>query len=386
MTDYLPRNIYEISDLFEDLVFMRAAKFVDDNEASKSEKMSLNPKGLQLLGNLGITSRIFRRWYQTTWGFESPSAWFEGETPRMELSKLYPDLTEGQAYISAQLLKGESDGVKVMPVLYEKKEIKKAGGLIAMGHGFLPKTPEARDHFHHLPPPNFDPEFKEFMSIIEDIEQDIVKGKVEELPKDFEARYWEIFWSDACITIPLNCGLSLSRDKLIFLGSSMRLILGQAIKEQKSIPNSYINFDRLFFEIWKVFQDLDQNLMSLESFLVKEEKSISAIIKEKNGLYSLNVYYQLGNLIDELLLFPADRYFGALECVWTDKMNFINDLVMGISLLNNNLKLPPPDKKLTVSQKKFQRFTDIEKGLDIYRIWFCPPTCFRVLPKFFNYF
>ena len=79
----------------------------------------------------------------------------------------------------------------------------------------------------------------------------------------------------------------------------------------------------------------------------KNRKSASDLMKISNGLYSLNVYYNLGNLLDELLLFPADRYFGAVECVWTDKMNFMNDLAVGIYLLNNNLKPPSLSVKLS---------------------------------------
>lgn len=230
--NFRPRTIYEMGELCEDLIFMRTEKFSDEKE-SDSKKLALNRAGVQLLGNLGIIGRIFRRWYQTTWGWESPSQWFKGETPRMELSKYYPDLKEGNTYVSAQLLKDRFGEAKVIPALYEIKEIKKSGGIINMGCNFIPKSLGGREHFQHLPAPNFDPEFKEFISLVEQIEGDIRREKIEKLSNDLEERYWQIFWTDALMTIPLNCGLKLSHDKLMAISSMTGIIIRQAIKEQK---------------------------------------------------------------------------------------------------------------------------------------------------------
>jgi len=388
MTDqFRPRDIYEMGEFFEDLLFMRTNKFSDEEAGANSKVVALSATGSQLLGRLGITGRIFRRWYQTTWGWDNPSQWFAGETPRMELCKRYPDLTNGDVYASTQLLQSAPDEIKVMPVLYEKKEIKNAKGIITMGFNFLPKTLEARSRFHQLSAPSFDPGFKEFANNIEAIEREVAKEKLEKLPIAFEARCWRVFWSDACITIPLNCGLKLSHNDLITIGSAMQLIVERAVKEQASIPASYINFDSLFSAIWEVFCSFDSALLPLELLRIGRGKSMSVLTSKAKGPYSLNVYYNLGNLFDELLLFPADRYFGACECVWTDKENFLNDLVTSFLLLNNDLQLPTVNNKLTKAQKLFRHATAIEeRSLDIYRIWFCPPTCFRILPKFVKYF
>ena len=383
--DYLPRDIYEFCDLFEDMLFMRTEKFLPDEP--QDQKISLNRAGLQLLGNLGITGRIFRRWYQTTWGWNNPSRHFEGETPRMELAGCYQGLSSGDAYVGVQMLQDELNNVKIVPAFYDKSEIDRFGGVFAFGRSFLPSTNEARAKFNLLPAPNYDPGFKEFVAIAKEIEDDIERNKIEELPKNLEERAWRVFWSDACMTIPLNCELKLPRRDLVELGSVTQIILELAIKEQKNKQDNYIYIDQVVAAVWGMFRKFDKRLLSMEELTAENQKSISLIVNKANGPYSLNVFYNFNNLLDELLLFPADRYFGAVECVWTDKMNFINDLAATISLLNNNLKPLSLDTKLTKEQKIFYQHTKIEeKNADIYRIWFSPMTCFRILPRFLKYF
>src|SRR3989344_7343942 len=150
--DYLPRDIYEFCDLFEDMLFMRTEKFLPDEP--QDQKISLNRAGLQLLGYLGITGRIFRRWYQTTWGWNNPSRHFEGETARMELAGRYQGLSSGDAYVGVQMLQDELNNVKIVPAFYDKSEIDRFGGVFAFGRSFFPSTTEARAKFHLLSAPN----------------------------------------------------------------------------------------------------------------------------------------------------------------------------------------------------------------------------------------
>jgi len=384
-TDYSSRDMYELSEFFEDMLFMRTEKFLPD---VTDREIHLSNTGLQLLGNLGITGRIFRRWYQTTWGWDSPSKYFQGETPRMELAGRYQNLTTGDAYVGVQMVQDElSNDVKIVPAMYNKQEIDQAGGIFALGQSFLPTMKDARYKFHLLPAPNYDPGFKEFVTAMEEIEGDIKREKIERLPENIEERMWRVFWSDACISIPLNCELKLSRENLIEMSSVIRIILELAIKEQKNTPAGYIYIDQVVAILWDMFREFDRRLLSMEDLTNQNSKSISSIVNKLNGPYSMNVFYNLNNFLDELLLFPADRYFGAVECVWTDKSNFMDDLAMTISLLNNDLKSPLSPAKLTQEQKKFYQNTNIEeKVTDIYKIWFSPMTCFRILPRFLNYF
>src|SRR3989338_6689661 len=111
-----------------------------------------------------------------------------------------------------------------------------------------------------------------------------------------------------------------------------------------------MSFDELFYNVWRICQDFDSKLLPLDKILVRDARTIPKILELENGEYSFSVYYNLTNLLDELFLFPADRYFGAVECVWIDK-------------------------------EKFPGININEKATDIYRLWFSPPTAFRILPR-----
>ena len=56
-TDYSSRDMYELSEFFEDMLFMRTEKFLPD---VTDREIHLSNTGLQLLGNLGITGRIWK--------------------------------------------------------------------------------------------------------------------------------------------------------------------------------------------------------------------------------------------------------------------------------------------------------------------------------------
>lgn len=382
MPEYIPRDIYEVAELFEDLLFMRTGKFSEPDPQEKP--FVLNKDGIELLGRLGIAGRIFRRWYQTTWGWDNPSKCFAGETPRMELARYHKGLVDGSAYVGLQLVKSESKGAKIVPSIYEE-EIQSAGGVFPMGLGFLPSTTEARRNFNQLPPPNFDPEFKNFASLIEVIGSEIEREEIEELPQNVEERAWQIFWPNVCMEILLNCELKIPHDALIAASSVFRSIVEYAIKEEGNSPDDYVDFTRLFDALWNFFRELDPRLLPIEEVATQDHQKTTKLMNRTNGPRSLKVFYNLGNLLDELLLFPADRYFGAVECVWTDKMNFLQDLATSAYLLNHDLKMSYP-KKLNKEQKKFWATGIEQKATDIYRIWFSPPTCFRILPRFLKYF
>ena len=380
-----PRDIYEMVEMFEDILFMRTEKFMEKDDSDLD--VALSSKSYFLLGSIGITGRIFRRWYQTTWGWNNSSRWFRGETPRMELAKRHKGLISGETYFSVQLVKDEQDNFKIIPSLYGKEEISKKYGIFDFGRSFLPTKIDGRENFHLLPPPNYDPGFKFFVNMLEETERDIEESKSEKLPSDTESRFWHVFWSDACITILLNCELDLSRHRLIEMSAMFRALLEGAILNQGSQSDDYISIDGIFNSVWKVFQQFDKKLLPLDEIISKSKNQTSHLLKKPTGPYSLNAFYNFGNLFDELLLFPADRYFGAVECVWTDQQNFLNDLMSSIYLLKNNLQPFRTNKTLTKEQKKFIDETNIqEKVEDIYRIWFAPPTYFRVLPRFLKYF
>lgn len=370
-----PRDENEMVELFEDLLFMRTEKFLG-REAGKKDR-DISSKDIDLLGTLGITGRIFRRWYQTTWHYHDfAPKHFSGMTPRQELSIRYPALSTGQAYISTELVK-MSTGPKVLPHFFTQNIIESVGSIFSYGKNELSrqKAPEGETI---LVSPSYDVGFKEFVSRMEEIEQDLKKYKITTLPEDSENRYWQIFWQDVPLTLALNSELDLPRKKIIELSVSFRFLFEAFAKRQGRNSGDFLSFDELFYNLWQICHNFDPKLLSLEELLFRNESAIPVILKMKNGVYSLSVYYNLTNILDELFLFPADRYFGAVECIWTDKESFLRDLMMTTQLLKNNLRLP------SLEGKDLPRYPELnieEKTTDIYRLWFSPPTAFRILPR-----
>lgn len=370
-----PRDENEMIELFEDLLFMRTEEFLG-HEADKKD-IGISSKDIELLGTLGITDRIFRRWYQTTWHYHDfAPKHFSGMTPRQELSIRYPSLATGHAYLSTELVKMNT-GSKVLPHFLTPNIMESIGSIFSYGKNELSQQ-KASAGETILVPPSYDVSFKEFVSRMEEIEQDIKKYKITTLPEDSEKRYWQIFWQDVPLTLALNSELDIKQKKLIELSVPLRFLFEAFAKRQGENSGDFLSFDELFYNVWQICQDFDPKLISLEKLLFRNDSDISGILELKNGQYSFSVYYNLTNILDELFLFPADRYFGAIECVWTDKESFLRDLMMTITLLKNNLKIPSSEKNY---DPKFPNLNIEEKTTDIYRLWFSPPTAFRILPR-----
>lgn len=365
----IPRNEYELCKIFEDLVFMKTEKFFS---SSRSEpKLNFTDKGLELLGTLGITGRIFRRWYQTNWGYNNPSRHFQGETPRQELSIRYPDLEKGLAYLTVELVRRESGQLGIVPHFFDKKSKEISKGLFTAGEDYETKNKTR----YKLSFPSYDPGFKEALSLIKTVDKEI-SGSIG-FPEDQESKYLNLFWEDVFLAIALNSEIDLPRDSLVEIASNIRIIFEKLIREQGTNRDNFISFDEAHYFIWQVLCHFDHKLLSQDILLGSHD--VKEILSYKNGEYSLTVHYTLTNNLDELLFFPADRYFGAVECVWTDKMHFMQDMFATTELLNNNLIMKTFDKR----SKRESRFESkmIEKASDPYSIWYAPCTAFRILPS-----
>lgn len=370
-----PRNEKELCQLFEDLLFMRTEKFLAREVGKKG--ITLSPENIDLLGALGITSRIFRRWYQTTWHYHDfASKHFSGMTPRQELSIRYPTLATGHTYISAEMVKMGAEP-KIIPHFFSQNMAEFTEGVFSYGKSQqLQKEKTAGKTI--LTSPSYDIGFKEFTLRMEEVEQDIKKYKIIQLSKISEKRYWQLFWHDTPITLALNSELKLPHDRLIELSVALHFLFNALVKRQGKNSGDFMSFDELFYNVWRICQDFDSKLLPLDKILVRDARTIPKILELENGEYSFSVYYNLTNLLDELFLFPADRYFGAVECVWIDKESFLRDLMVTFELLKNNLRTPFLNKG---HQEKYPGININEKATDIYRLWFSPPTAFRILPR-----
>ena len=379
----IPRDEREMCSLFEDLLFMKTEKFI--KQPRDQSPIAISARGKTLLGQLGITGRIFRRWYQTTWGSAGNSRYFSGETPRQELSVRYPDLADGHAYMNVELVMAREP--EIVPHFFTKDEIGKYGGAFSMGRSVFADYSKKRQKLNRLTAPHFDPEFRHFLSDLEIAEKEILDANIMQLPKDTEIRFWKIFWQDAIISFALNLELELPRNDIIKIGAFFHSLLDYAMANQGNGPDDFIDFDNVFRACWDILSRFDKRLLPADKIAHSKgrDSGIDALMNTKDGPYSLAVWYNLSNLFDELILFPADRYFGAVECVWTDKENFLGDLLITYELLNNNLEIKY-DKKFTKEQKTFLATGIEEKAVNIYRLWFAPPTAFRFLPRALKYF
>lgn len=374
----LPRNEYEICELFEDLLFMRTEKFSFSQTEPREDKYRLSEKGLEAISKIGVLNRIFRRWFQTTWGWNTWSRQFEGETPRQELSNLYSDFTKGRAMFSVELRK-ENNVWKVVPHLFFEKE---------MGRGnnfFLYGLREAERKKGKILKPNFDPGFRDFLQRLFNAEEKLKKLKSYSPPSSQKEKYWRIFWLQAGPSLVFSISLDLSKKDLVPLGVMFQDCLEEFIHFQGTALDDFISVDELVFEFWRILQKSDQRLLPFEVMTTKEEKVLSRLLSQKKSVYSLAVFYSLGMALDEKILFPIDRYFGSAEIVWTDKASFLQTLAVTIELGNKGFKMPPSAGKN--KEKSVLWIMGLEDTVfDVMRSWFALPTSFRLLEPVLKYF
>jgi len=372
-SDYPPRNEYQLCELFEDLLFMRSEKFMPKEDQKESERFRLTEKEIQLLHKLGILNRIFRRWFQTTWGYEGNSEHFKGETPRQELARLHSELNKGEEYLSVKLAKQEKDW-RIVPCYFSKRILEKEGGVFEYGL----KNLEGRKD--EIVEPQLDCEFKTFADWLKQGEKVVKKMKPEIKFENEFIKYWKLFLETAPSNLVLNCQMKLTDKEFASLSFKFRNCLIQFFSSQPYGEDNYLDVDKIFFQLWEILRESNKNLPVFQEVIGGEgKKRIERIKKDKEFKEAAGIFYRLGVAFDRYILFPIDRYFGGAEIVWTDQKTFFNDLTVSILLLKKNLKI-----KTTQTQREFLDIGDIT--YNIRYLWFAPSTSFRLLGPIFQYF
>jgi len=138
--------------------------------------------------------------------------------------------------------------------------------------------------------------------------------------------------------------------------------------------------DPVFRVIWGIFQKFCPSLVGYEEMAQIGRSGDGAVGQKaaKNYEKSIEVFHRLGVAFDRYFLFPIDRYFGGMECVWTSRESFFDEMGLTITFLKNNLK--PPE--FNPEAKKDFDITDTLS--DLRYIWFAPPTAFRFLESLYN--
>lgn len=374
-----PHNENQLCALFSDLLFMRFKdndSTVSDNQ--KRGKMRLSPKGERSLQKQNLINRIFRVWYQINWLNEDWSDDFKGATPRQELAANLPDIGTGEAMLSvaleylipSPLIGGTGkERIEVVPLLFESQEIEKNGGVFMYGLSELAKNPKG------VVAPNYDPGFRDFASKMRKI-----KTKAESFPSyalyDMPERivYWRLFIEQAVSGILSSLGLPIKKKYIPELHDTLSTLLMGHAGAQKDGECEYIFVDQILGHFWQALSSYDTGLRPYNEVIAPtSEKELQAERRNDESMHSRATLYLLGYLLDEQFLFPADRYFNAVEIVWQDKMHFIQNLSTVYYLLNNDLKTIEPQKGSDpMMQEEYKRFSMEYTAFNIDRIWFNP--------------
>ena len=381
--NYMPRNEHQMCEMFEVLLFMRINEFeefipegLDQKESKQGENLKLNNKEIKDLSKKGIINRIFRRWYQTNWGYEKISDYFAGETPRQELSRIYPGINQGKDYLSVNLIKQGNDW-KIKPYYYSERFLQAQGGLFLYGLKKLGKEKEQKK----ISEPFFDLEFKEFINWLDFAEQGIDKAiKHDYASKNDFFKYWNLFLKIASTNIVLNLGIEkLNEKQFCDFCFKIRDCLINFFASQSSGKDNYLYFDQIFSKLWEIIRKFDKNLMDYKELIEIKETGIKKIKKDKRIKKSIKHFHTLGITLDRYILFPIERYFGGAETVWTDKQLFLNDLYVTIQVLKGNIDLN------SIKNKK-KAILDANSFFDLRYAWFSPCTTFRLIGPVFQYF
>ncbi|KKP33211.1 MAG: hypothetical protein A2360_04840 [Candidatus Staskawiczbacteria bacterium RIFOXYB1_FULL_32_11] len=385
--EYAPRNEHEICELFEDLLFMRTDEIMPGElgkeDLKEKEKFTLSDKEKEKLSKSGIINRIFRRWFQINWGWENVSEYFEGETPRQEMAHIYPGINRGKDYFSVNLEKIDNQW-KIKPHYYPENFLKQNGGLFQYA---LKNLREQKDN-KVIIEPFFDLEFKEFISWL-DFGDDAIKKELKEkdnFGNDYY-KYWDLFLRMTSGNIVLNLGIRrLNEDEFSDLCFDIKNCIINFFSSQLEGHKDYLYLDDLHKFLWNTVSRFDNKMISYEEIteLTGSDKNISKFKKNENLKRSIELYHNLGVLMDRYIFFPIERYFNGIEQVWTSKEAFLDDLSATMMILKGELK--QKDLYLNKNDPEYNNYLDALSPYDLRYLWFVPCTAFRLTGDTFKYF
>jgi hypothetical protein len=355
--EFFPRNEFEMCSLFENLVFMQR-DYGQGLLEIRPDEMSK-----QKLWESGLINLIFRRWLQTTWGINNWTDHFEGETPRQELARMYPELNKGGMHFTVGMEK-EDGRWRVRPAVFSQKVNRRDDF-----YDFA--LEESKKNDEEMFYPVYDKFFRRFSSWLDETIEINKKAGIKKRPVDkFEERFGA-FWNNAAANVLFNLDLDIEKSRLIAITGVVQEILNRFFHDYKEEPGYFLDMDSIFEKIWIVLANADSRLMSMA------EIHNQGMLDKKNN-YSNTVYFHLGLNIDKHILLPMERYFNGLELIWTVKDNFLADLHDTLALLKKIKNLSNKDRFR--SQKEADIMEEMED------IWYSPCTSFRPIGKVYDFF
>lgn len=361
------RDEHEICALFEDMLRLRLAE-----DSSKAKEVQLTDEGLRRLASSNLINRVFRSWYQLNWLYDTWHDLFVGATFRQEFSACRKDIWEGKAMLSVRL--SPEPPFAIEPRLVGRDELDEANGAFMFGLRQLEDRPDG------VVAPNFDPDFRQFAASLVNI-----KSEAEAMPsyrlddKPDWLVYWRLFLEMAASTIAKSVDPKLSVSEQERLTAEISELINAAADIQNSGKMQYILTDHLCDAIWYELRKLDTTLKPFDEAPVPEsQEQFTERTRNEREAHSMIVFYRLAYLLDAHFLFPADRYFNAVEIVWQDQDLFTQNLFVMCDLINNNKREMKPRKDADKYLEQFFANMGVSDNItNIEHIWFNPPTCFR---------
>ncbi len=144
--------------------------------------------------------------------------------------------------------------------------------------------------------------------------------------------------------------------------------------KEAATSSRWINVDTFLGRFWDIlYKFFPDRLLDNETILdMEESRSSRKYWKDKEPfktIVSEYAFYNLSLAFDKHFLFPLDRYFGLVECVWTEQKQMVRDLATYLSYA----------KKL--SHKYYFYSEDRQNFEDFCDCLFAPCTCFRFVFK-----
>jgi hypothetical protein len=257
----------------------------------------------------------------------------------------------------------------VVPKLFTKKDLQSAGG------AFLYGLAELKTNKIGVVAPNYDPGFRSFAERLQKITamaESLPSYALRDMPD--EIVYWRLFIEQAVSNILSLLPVSMCRGDLPRIHEGVTSILLGSMGLQKDGEFDYCEIDRLFGFFWEVFSRYDHELMPYKEMLRSDSAPTDKELRPLDRSHAL--LYRLGYLFDEQFLFPADRYFNAVEIVWQDKMTFLSNLYGSIGLMNKNETEASFDEETDPLLREM--FDIVHTTGTLENLFFNPPTCYRV--------
>lgn len=168
----------------------------------------------------------------------------------------------------------------------------------------------------------------------------------------------------------------LGREKAAFTPKNKDVVSNKLLNmiTEAAMSSRWIDVDIFLGKFWDILYELfPDRLLNNETILdMEESRSSRKYWNDKEPLKTIvseYAFYDLALAFDKYLLFPLDRYFGLVECVWTEQKQMLRDLSTYLSYAK---KLSPKYYFYSEDRKNFEDFCDC---------LFAPCTSFRFVFK-----